>query len=347
MSRLETSRIALDLIKSFEGFRAKAAQLKNGGYTIGYGHVATAREGMQITREQAEELLKWDVKPIEYAIRQMCFAPISQQQFDALVSFVFNIGIDNFKDSDVLKHINQGEPIAAAIAMNAWRRANLNGKIIIVDALVRRRAHEMALFLETIGPRPAATSSVISPKLDYSAALLAPDVDKIREISPIKNSAEFEIIDKIVPQEPISNEEIKAEETATEPFPENELPSPSNVANQEEILEIAPANDLKPQRPKPLDALKSKGIEFQTANSNEPDFSVFFIWLVFVLGIIALVYGVFHLKTNGVFDDGIRATKIYSKDLGNWLLALSGLLSTIVGAYALLSENKTNRVTGS
>jgi lysozyme len=170
MSRLTATRAALDLIQSFEGFRAKAVQLAGGRYTVGYGHVATAREGASVTREQAEALLLWDLRPVEDAIRRSVHAPISQSQFDALVSFVFNIGTEPFLASSVLRHINAGEPVAAALAMGLWRRGRVGGKLMVVDALVRRRAAEAALFLEPVEMRPAAPSPVLVPHPDLEGS---------------------------------------------------------------------------------------------------------------------------------------------------------------------------------
>lgn len=173
MSRLTASRAALDLIASFEGFRARAAKTPDGRWTLGFGHVATAREGLSVSRAEAEDLLRWDLRPVEDMVRQSALTPLNQNQFDALVSFAFNIGISNFATSDVLRYLNQGQPIAAALAMHAWRRARVNGRVLVIDALVRRRAAEAALFLEPLGPRPAAPSSVLSPEIDYTAALLS------------------------------------------------------------------------------------------------------------------------------------------------------------------------------
>lgn len=173
MSRLTASRAALDLIASFEGFRARAAKTPDGRWTLGFGHVATAREGLSVSRAEAEDLLRWDLRPVEDMVRQSALTPLNQNQFDALVSFAFNIGVTNFATSDVLRYLNQGQPIAAALAMHAWRRARVNGRVLVIDALVRRRAAEAALFLEPLGPRPAAPSSVLSPEIDYTAALLS------------------------------------------------------------------------------------------------------------------------------------------------------------------------------
>ena len=173
MSRLTASRVAFDLIASFEGFRTRAVRTPDGHWTLGFGHTATAREGLTVTRTEAEDLLRWDLLPIVDTVRQVALTPLTQNQFDALISFAFNIGIENFRTSDVLKFLNQGQPVAAALSMHAWRRAAVNGRVLTIDALVRRRAAESAMFLETVGARPAAPTSVIRPQIDYAAALLS------------------------------------------------------------------------------------------------------------------------------------------------------------------------------
>ncbi len=70
MSRLTASRAALDLIASFEGFRARAAKTPDGRWTLGFGHVATAREGLSVSRAEADDLLRWDLRPVEDMVRQ-------------------------------------------------------------------------------------------------------------------------------------------------------------------------------------------------------------------------------------------------------------------------------------
>jgi GH24 family phage-related lysozyme (muramidase) len=89
--RLRTSRAGLELIKSFEGFRDGAIRLPDGRWTIGYGHVRSAREGLIISQKDAEDLLVHDLGVIESAINSLVFTPLNQNQFDALVSLVFNI----------------------------------------------------------------------------------------------------------------------------------------------------------------------------------------------------------------------------------------------------------------
>jgi lysozyme len=103
LSRHRVSRVALELIKKFEGYRQKAAQLPDGRWTIGYGHTLTAREGAEVSETDAEALLVYDLISIGHAVNENALAPIGQNQFDALCCFAFNIGPDNFRRSQVLK----------------------------------------------------------------------------------------------------------------------------------------------------------------------------------------------------------------------------------------------------
>lgn len=165
-SRMRTSAAGLELIKSFEGFREAATRLPDGRWTIGYGHVRTAREGLTISPKDAEDLLTYDLKPIEDAVASMLYAPLMQNQFDALVSLAFNISPSQFRDSDVLRNLNGGDFLAAANAFDVWRRARIHGRVMVVDALVRRRAAEKALFLEHPSGRPSAPTPLVRPEMD-------------------------------------------------------------------------------------------------------------------------------------------------------------------------------------
>lgn len=169
--RLRTSSAGLQLIKSFEGFRESANQLPGGRWTIGYGHVRTAREGLTISEKDAEDLLVHDLKPVEDAIANSVFAPLMQNQFDALVSLVFNISPAQFRESDILRNLNAGDFLAAANGFDMWRRARLNGRVMVVDALVRRRAAEKSLFLDHPSGRVAAPTPVVKPEMDVSEAV--------------------------------------------------------------------------------------------------------------------------------------------------------------------------------
>jgi lysozyme len=172
--RLTVSRSAVELIKAFEGFRARAARLEDGRWTIGYGHTATAREGAEITEADAEALLLYDLIGATHAVNEYVFTPLTQNQYDALVSFVFNIGVRAFRGSPTLRRLNEGRPLEAAMAMELWRKADLEGERIVIDALVRRRAAEKALFLMPTDGWVPAPSPLLPPKLDYDALGMIP-----------------------------------------------------------------------------------------------------------------------------------------------------------------------------
>lgn len=168
--RHQATKTAIDLIKRFEGFRAKAAQLPDGGWTIGYGHTRTARAGVEITEADADALLIYDVAAVTAAINEWVFSPLTQNQFDALVAFAFNIGLSSFRRSSVLRRLNEGSYLQAACAMEMWRTADFEGERIVVDALVRRRSAEMALFLTPADGFIAVPSLVVVPRVDEQAA---------------------------------------------------------------------------------------------------------------------------------------------------------------------------------
>lgn len=161
---MRTSAQGLELIQSFEGFRPRAARLPGGGWLIGFGHTATARANLQISLNDARLILRHhDLPAIEAQIAEQVLSPLSQNEFDALVSFAFNIGAEAFAASDVVTALNAGDRAAAADAMWAWRLANVSGELRIVDALARRRSAEIALFLEHPAGRAAIPGALVRP----------------------------------------------------------------------------------------------------------------------------------------------------------------------------------------
>jgi lysozyme len=173
-TRYQATRAAIDLIKRFEGFRSKAAQLPDGRWTIGYGHTKSARRGAEITEADADALLIYDVAAVVAAINEWVFSPLTQNQFDALVAFAFNIGLPNFRRSSALRRLNEGSYLQAACAMEMWRTADFEGERIVVDALVRRRSAEMALFLTPAEGFIAVPSLIVVPRVDEQVAHAAP-----------------------------------------------------------------------------------------------------------------------------------------------------------------------------
>ena len=179
-SNMRTSRAGLDVIKAFEGFRPRYQQLPDGRWIIGYGHVRETREGVRVNPDEAEAILReYDLPPIERLVMDSILAPLNQNEFDALVSLAYNLGAKAFVSCDVVAHINAGNRLAAAGAFDAWRRAKIGGRVQIIDALVRRRASEKALFLTAPGQMPVASSRIYFPLHD---TVKLPPPPKPREI---------------------------------------------------------------------------------------------------------------------------------------------------------------------
>ena len=105
MQQQPTQR-AIELIKKFEEFSAKSYKCPAGVWTVGYGHTETAKEGIEISKQQAENLLNYDIQWVVSELNKLELH-IYQVQFDALVSLVYNIGIGNFKKSTLLRLIRE------------------------------------------------------------------------------------------------------------------------------------------------------------------------------------------------------------------------------------------------
>lgn len=166
--QLTISPIGLKLIKSYEGFRSSDRLLVSGQRVVGYGHRVNGHEAMTLTKTAAERLLKEDLSLFESMINENVHAPLSQSQFDALCSLAFNIGPKAFLSSEVLHALNNGRPLDAASAFDVWRKSNIDGRTYIVDALVRRRTAEKALFLRPDGRQIPASRVDLPPEADDS-----------------------------------------------------------------------------------------------------------------------------------------------------------------------------------
>lgn len=141
----------IDHIKEFEGFRAEAYKpTKNDVWTIGWGHTKTAKEGMVVTPEEADNLLRFDLGWVEDALNDLVNVPVTQKQFDALASLVYNIGRPNFAISTVLRKLNNSEYKEAARAFLMWnkQRNRQTGALVVLKGLTRRRSEEMEMFLD-------------------------------------------------------------------------------------------------------------------------------------------------------------------------------------------------------
>ena len=146
--QVTVSDLGLRLIKAYEGYRAESRELVSGERVIGFGHRLANQDILLLTPEEAEVLLRNDIAPVEDVVNEAIFAPLTQGQFDALCSLAYNIGPEAFLSSDVVKAINNGRPIEAADGFDVWRKAEIDGQSFVIDALVRRRTAEKALFLK-------------------------------------------------------------------------------------------------------------------------------------------------------------------------------------------------------
>lgn len=156
MPNRRVSKHGLELIKAFEGCKLKAYRDVAGIWTIGYGHTKGVYPGQVITIELAEKFLIDDVWNFEEEVNLiLAGVEVSQAQFDALVSFAFNVGSDidaddipeGLGDSTLLKKLLAGDTLGAADQFLSWNKAKVRGKLQPVAGLTKRRAAERALFL--------------------------------------------------------------------------------------------------------------------------------------------------------------------------------------------------------
>ena len=139
---MNTSPKGIALIKEFEGLRLKAYKCPGGVWTIGYGHTAGVKPGMVISEAQAEEYLKADLIAFERYLNDLGLA-LNQNQFDALVSFIYNVGTGNFSSSTLLRKV-RANPQDNSIMDEFLRWVYSKGRVL--PGLQRRRLAEMKLY---------------------------------------------------------------------------------------------------------------------------------------------------------------------------------------------------------
>ena len=144
---MRPSPAAYALIKEFEGLRLHAYQDSAGVWTIGWGHTGDVKRGQSITIHQAEALLALDIGIAAAAVNRHVEAPLSQNMFDALVSFTFNLGEGRLAQSTLLKKLNLRDYHAAAAEFPKWVKGKHKGKKVTLPGLVKRRAAERAMFV--------------------------------------------------------------------------------------------------------------------------------------------------------------------------------------------------------
>jgi lysozyme len=171
---MKISRAAINLIKKYEGLRLNAYRCSAGVWTIGYGHTSAAgapevTPGMKISKQEAEDIFEKDIQQFAKGVENLIKVSVSPNQFGAMVSLAFNIGLSAFKKSSVLRFVNQKRFDDAADAFLLWNKAK--GKVL--KGLVRRRAEEAELFSSTDGVDVRVPDEPKGKKMTLSTTNLA------------------------------------------------------------------------------------------------------------------------------------------------------------------------------
>lgn len=175
---MHLSSEGLRLIKSFEGYHTRLQNGDCAAYlcpakvpTIGYGCTEGVKLGMVWSEEKAEAELRKEIAKVEAGVSRMVTADLNQNQFDALVSFAYNVGLGGFQQSAVLKRVNSGQWDKVPAALALWNKA---GKPLKVQpGLVSRRQREGALFMKpTVAPEVPAMPQAVTPSLPWWKLML-------------------------------------------------------------------------------------------------------------------------------------------------------------------------------
>lgn len=290
---------------------------------MGYGHVASTQRTSIVTRAQADLLLRYDLNIISEALSGLVYTPLNSNQIDALASFVYNIGLDAFEGSTVLRLINAGALLEAATAMEQWCHATVAGQSQEVDGLIRRRAMEKALFLKPEGGWVPVPSRLVVPYADApclshdsTADGLVIDVEEIAEVTP--TIAEVD--------EPAQTPRVieQSLEPPSEPMPETIFSSPE--AADETIL--FPATPSVARRAAP-----SRSVPRSKPKGSVPklDYGQLAILALIALGALAAMGFAFSLVTDA--DVAVRQNPQTLPRA--WAIGITGLLALSV-AVALL-----------
>lgn len=148
MSTMRVSEAGRRFIAQWEGDRLVAYRDTRGRWTIGRGHTGPeVVEGLRWTQAQSDEAFARDLQDEEACVNRHVNVALSQGQFDALVSFVHNVGCGNFATSSLLKKVNAQDFVGSCKEFPKWNKERVNGMLQVSAGLSNRRAAERAMFM--------------------------------------------------------------------------------------------------------------------------------------------------------------------------------------------------------
>ena len=148
---MRTSETGIAFVRLWEGYRSKAYRCSAGVWTIGYGHTQGVQKGDTVDKDTADIMLRKDILHFEPWLEHLIKVPLNQNQWDALVSFTFNVGTHNLERSTLLRKLNAKDYTSASLEFPKWCKAKVNGKLTVLQGLLRRRKAEQKLFREPDG----------------------------------------------------------------------------------------------------------------------------------------------------------------------------------------------------
>lgn len=294
--RLKSTRAARDLIKAHEPFLAEAER-RGKRWTVGYGHTASAKEGVTLKPEDADLLLIYDVMRAEQTIDASVGAEMAAPMRDALVSFALSVGLRAFKVSDVARLARAGRHRDAAAAIETWVRADKDGRLVVSDRLVTRRAAEKALYLSGLEdsaahvdapsvasePEPESdTDSELSTDTPAEAPVAEPASSQLADDQPEPEAQPLAEAEAEAESEPEAQEassgwveldiafETPDDEAAVESGVEPDSEAPDNDAPEDALDAESEAVEPETVEPETVEAEASDAEPVETEALSEP-----------------------------------------------------------------------------
>ena len=159
-----------NIAQSFEGLSLTRYQDEGGIWTIGRGHLWNSGESSSCTVVQADLWFGEDMAKCAHAVRDLVSVDVTQNQFNSLCDFVFNLGVGALASSTLLKCLNAGDYAGASGQFTAWDHVRIEGKLEVSAGLLRRRDAEMQLFLLDAGTQGPAPTPTVLAEIDKAVA---------------------------------------------------------------------------------------------------------------------------------------------------------------------------------